>query len=208
MYVGEEAYDVQVVEECSQSVESCHCRRTSVTWSSEEVDSDDSSIGTPVSSSRRAPSHPHVEVATMQSPDTTERRRFCPTAGGVDDVASLEPLNMADQWRTSFDSTVGKDAEALNMQTPNTDERRRPCSDLANGASGLPTSPTTVNGPLGTSLDPRVKTHVATTGPTATGADLGNDKEECQGQGSEAASAVQDWCKEGGAQAIRKEVRH
>ncbi|KAH1042441.1 hypothetical protein GYH30_024635 [Glycine max] len=207
VYVGEEVYEVQVVEECSQSVEPCHCRRTSVTWSSEEAESDDSSIGTPVSRNRSVPSHDDVDVATMEPPDTAERRRFSSDliARNDDDVATLEPLNMAERRRFSSDFTVGRDDDATNMEIPNIAERRRPCSGLTNGTAVLPNGLSTWSGPLGNSLNPRVKTQLSTMGTTATGADTGKDKVECQGQGPEAASSIQDWCNKGGAQAIRKE---
>lgn len=157
-----------------------------------------------MSTSRHAPSHQEVEVATTEP---LERRRVSSdsTARSVDDAAISGPLNTTEQRRTSFDSTAGKDDDATNMQNPNTGGRRRPCSDLANGPAVLSIGPSIWSGPPGNSINPRVKTHMPIMGPTAARPDSGNDKVERQEQGPEAASLVQDWCKEGGAQDIRKD---
>lgn len=75
VYVGGEVYKVQVVEKYSQSIETCHCRRRSVLWSSEEVKSDDSSIRTSVSGMRRAPYNDDEAQAITVPPNTAGRRR-------------------------------------------------------------------------------------------------------------------------------------
>lgn len=73
------------MEECSQSTETCHCRRRSALWSSDEIESDESCCGTPVSGTRCASYRDdEAQVITL-------------------------PTNMADPRRTSFVTNAGRD---------------------------------------------------------------------------------------------------
>ena len=53
--IGGEEYTVHVVEEIQRGIESCTCRRRRDTWSSEEIDSDDSCFDTPTAVSSPMP---------------------------------------------------------------------------------------------------------------------------------------------------------
>lgn len=55
VYIDSEVYEVHILEEYGYSTDMCHCRRSSVTVSSEEIDSDGSFMGSSTTERSHAP---------------------------------------------------------------------------------------------------------------------------------------------------------
>lgn len=199
------------MEECSQNVEPCYCWRTRNTWSSDEVASDDSSIGTPISGKLDTSFLEADEVAPPASALVPEQSwpHHDLHGGGGDAASILSPPNTTDRRRDAIVEQVGDvDITIVSTTIDCCRPGREPTvGSIDRGSSSLPTGPTPSLRLLDNALDLRFKPPIPSPTTTVMCADSRTNHVACQGSSSEEAFHAKARCQDYGVQAAREVVQ-
>ena len=199
------------MEECSQNVEPCYCWRTRNTWSSDEVASDDSSIGTPISGKLDTPFLEAGEVAPPTSalvPEQSWPHHDLHDGGG--DAVSIPGLpNATERRRVVIVEQVGDvDTTTVSGTADCRWPGREPTAGSTDdGSSLLSTGPTPPLRLLDNALDLQFKPPIPSPTTTVMCADPPTDHVACQGPSSEEAFHAKARCQDYGVQAAREVVQ-
>ena len=98
--IGGEAYQVQVVEELSRSPDTCNCWRRREMWSSEEIDSDDRCLGTPIKDTTGASSDDETQGMKGHGKVVELRRTPSADKAGAETANVEDPQSHFTQWST------------------------------------------------------------------------------------------------------------
>lgn len=91
VYIDSEVYEVRILEECGYSTDICHCRRSSVMVSPEEIDSDGSFMGSPIKERTHA-SEKDDAARDTETPATT-RAHYGAIAEPIAEVTKTSARN-------------------------------------------------------------------------------------------------------------------